>query len=180
MKKFNVAGMHVLNFRQPKVLIIFMPIAAIILISIGLLFNSFNSDLGIKAISIQEAAEAVDKIGAVIENEKVVDDGIEYNILISNNSNYMIYELSLALSYPIKMANGNISNKERIEAELKVDSIESGSYEIVKVFVPSTYSSKNNLDVEGLEVNLDGYLNEVKDQNKFSLAGAIDAGEASD
>jgi len=169
---------NVLNFRQPKFYIIFITIVVIILISIGLLFNPLNGDLGGKSMNVQEAAEAINKIGAVIENEEEVDDGIVYDILISNNSRYMIYELSLALSYPIKRANGSISNKERIEAELKVESIESGSYEIVKVFVPSTYYLKENLDVEHLEVNLDGYLNEVTDHNKFSLSGPISSREA--
>lgn len=175
MKSSDLKRMHILNFRQPIVFIIFITIVAIMLFSIGVLFNPFSGDQGVKGISVQEAAQAVDQIGAEIENEKVVNDGIEYNIRISNNSNYLVYDLNLALSYPLKIGNGSISNNDRIGAELKVESIESGSYEIVKVFVPSAYFLKDNMDGESLEVNLDGYLNEVKEQNKFSLSGAIDS-----
>ncbi len=170
---------NVLNFRQPKFYIIFITIVAVILISIGLLFNPSNGDHDANAISVQEAAQAVDQIVAVIESEKVVTNGIEYDILVSNESDYSIYKIRLALSYPLKIANGSRSNKDRVYAERMVEHLESGSFEVVKVFVPATYSSKDILDVESLEVNLDGYLNEVNEQNKFSLSGAVKNKEAS-
>ncbi len=55
-----------------------------------------------------------------------------------------------------------------------VEHLEPDSIEVVKVFVPGTYSSKDFLDVESMEVNLDVYLYEVKEQNRFTLSGAID------
>jgi len=58
--------------------------------------------------------------------------------------------------------------------ERMVEHIEPVSFEVVKVFVPGTYSSKDILDVESMEVNLDVYLYEVKAQNRFTLSGAID------
>lgn len=55
-----------------------------------------------------------------------------------------------------------------------VEHLEPDLIEVVKVFVPGTYSSKDFLDVESMEVNLDVYLYEVKEQNRFTLSGAID------
>jgi len=124
---------NVLNFRQPKFYIIFITIAAVILISIGLLFNPSNGDHDANAISVQEAAQAVDQIVAVIESEKVVSNGIEYDILVLNESNYSIDKVNLALSYPLKIANGSRSNKDKVYAERMVEHVESGSFEVVKV-----------------------------------------------
>ena len=169
---------NILNLRPPKFYVIAIAILIVLLVSIGLLSNPINDDLDEQILSGADMAEAVDLIGTVIISEVEVADGKEYEILLTNDSSYTIYELKIALSYPIIITNGHRSNKDSIEADEVVKRVESGSSDIVTVFIPTAYYYEKNYDTGNLEIELTGYLDEVVSIKQFGKIGKIGKIEA--
>jgi hypothetical protein len=133
--------------------------------------EEISSENSLNATDIEIAMDEI-KAEVVSINEAV--NGLDYEIIVTNNSSYAVYDLSLALSYPLIIPNGSMTNFDEIEADHIVEKMESGSYEIVNVFIPTDYAYGKNVDSGKPEVHLLGYIGESKETNKIEYIGRIE------
>lgn len=83
--------------------------------------------------------------------------------------------LKYHLSHPLYTLNGSMSNKEAIEADHVVTSVEPNSNEIITIFIPTSYHYGKNLETESLEVEIVGYFDDTSDvKSRFSILGKIE------
>ncbi len=159
---------NIIRFNKPKAYITVVAVLIITVVSIGLLVNPKNSP---NAIDIEIAMDEI-KAEVVSINEAV--NGLDYEIIVINNSSYAVYNLSLKLSYPIINSNGSMTNFDEIEADHIIEKMESGSYELVRVFMPTDYAYGKNVDSGKPEVHLLGYIGESKETNRIEYIGRIE------
>ncbi len=126
-------------------------------------------------LSGEEASIAVDQITIQKLDERTSEEGIEYSFLIANGSDYTVREMSVGFSYPIKTNNGTKSNKDQIKSTDGLDVFKPGAELTIIIFVPEAYYSGRNYDMEEPEIQIEGYLNSVKELNKFGKWGSLEA-----
>jgi beta-lactamase regulating signal transducer with metallopeptidase domain len=158
---------NIIKFHKPKAYILAIVLLIITVVSIGLLVNPKNS------LNERDIRIAMDEIKAEIMSINEADNGLGYEIIVTNNSSYTVYDLNLTLSYPIIIPNGSMTNLDGIEADHIIEKMESGSSEIVNVFIPSDYAYDKNVDTEKPEVHLLGYIGELKDTIRIEYIGRI-------
>ncbi|HKL10381.1 MAG TPA: M56 family metallopeptidase [Clostridia bacterium] len=159
---------NIIRFNKPKAYIIAIALIIITVVSIGLLVNPKNS------LSERDIRIATDEIKAEVMSINEDINGLDYEIIVTNNSSYTVYDLNLTLSYPIIIPNGSMTNLDGIEADHIIEKMESGSYELVRVFIPTDYSHGKNVDNKKPEVHFRGYIGELKDTNRIEYIGRIE------
>ena len=159
---------NIIRFNKPKAYIIVVALLIITVVSIGLLVNPKN------ALNVRDIRIAMDEIKAEVMSINEADNGLDYEIIVTNNSSYTVYDLNLTLSYPIIIPNGSMTNLNGIEADHIIEKMESGSSEVVNVFIQADYSYGKNVDNENPEVHLLGYIGELKDTSRIEYIGRIE------
>ena len=124
-----------------------------------------GSDSGKSNLSLEE----LEKIKISIKNEQVINGGDhQYLIEIENKSKYPLLEGTLFLSHEIKVTNGIKGNPFKMVVEIN-KKIPSGKSFTVESEVPSSVFDQSKVDVNGLTIELKGYLKEISPQSSINI-----------
>lgn len=97
-----------------------------------------------------------------------VDGNLLYNFTIKNNSSYSIKQNAIYFSYNIKTKNGVKSNPFKIEAKGNKIEVKPKENVTVSVVVPKDVElPKDSWDIEHPNLEMKGFLKEVKKENHF-------------
>lgn len=110
----------------------------------------------------------IDKIKVEIVNVSNLPEGRGYSIKLKNGSRYTIKQNNVYLGFPIKKPNGYSSNNFKVEATGNRLNIKPGEEFTLNAFAPiEEYKGNSLLDIENPQIEISGYINEVKDLNHF-------------
>ena len=118
----------------------------------------------------EEISKEVDKIDITLIDKTDLPQGRAYSLELKNKSSYLIKQNSVYLSFPIisKDGNGYIGNPCKVEASNNKLDISPEEEVILNVFVPiENYINNASLDIERPQIELKGYLSEVKKEYHF-------------
>ena len=118
--------------------------------------------------------EEMDKIKVEVVSRSELPDGTAYSIKLSNGSPFLIKQNNVYISYPFRTGNNGTSlNKAKIEAEGNKIDIRSGDEVILNAFIPVGIFDSNKVDLSILQYEIKGFIEEVKDINKFARLGDV-------
>jgi hypothetical protein len=101
--------------------------------------------------------------------------GIAYSFKLKNLSEHTIKQNNIYLSYPIKTTNGSKGNDFKVEAKNNKLDIKPNEEVIITVFTPKEeYEGNEKLDIKHFNIELVGYIDEIKEKNRFQKYGGID------
>jgi hypothetical protein len=139
------------------------------------IFTSLLSVLTACNSELKVSSNDIDQIKLELTNKSSMPGGIAYTIKLKNLSKFTIAQNTIYLSYPIKTSNGTKGNEFKIEAKNNKLNIKSKEEIIVNVFAPSEETEGNNkLDVENFNIEIIGYIEEVKEGRRFQKSGGIE------
>lgn len=107
--------------------------------------------------------------------EQKLDKGISYEIKLINNSNAVLKQNNVYVYYPIeKRENVYGNNPYKVEAEGNKLDIKPGEKVTLNVFMPlQGIQNQSNIETKKPVIQLKGYLNEVNNENRFSIGGDL-------
>ncbi|QGQ97674.1 hypothetical protein EHS13_23670 [Paenibacillus psychroresistens] len=116
----------------------------------------------------------IDNIKLELVNISKLPQGTSYAIKLKNGSKHIIKQNVVYLSYPIKQPNGQTGNKFKIEANGNKLDIKPNEVITLNVFAPiQEYENNNNLIIENPNVEIKGFIDEVKAENQFNKGGGV-------
>jgi hypothetical protein len=111
----------------------------------------------------------LDKIKLELVNHSTSPVGNSYAIKLTNGSKHVIKQNVVYLSYSIKLPTGQMGNKFKIEATGNKLDIKPNEVINLNVFAPiQEYENNKNLVIDTPDVQILGYLDEVKAENQFN------------
>lgn len=143
---------------------------------IGLLFTVVLLVLTISGCSNKVTHEDIDNIKIEVIRESVLPEGISYALKLKNESNEIIVQNNVYVSYPITNADGtqHRSSNWKVEAKGNELNIEPGQEVSLTVFMEAEYYKYNKLiDIGRPNIEVIGYLNKLKPDNQFQIAGSV-------
>jgi len=107
--------------------------------------------------------------------EQKLDKGISYEIKLINNSNEVLKQNNVYVYYPIeKRENVYGNNPYKVEAEGNKLDIKPGEKVTLNVFMPlQGIPNQSNIETKKPVIQLKGYLDEVNNENRFSIGGDL-------
>lgn len=117
----------------------------------------------------------IEKVKLELVEKETLKEGISYSIKLMNESDYVIKQNNVFVSFPIK--NGESAykgNKYKVEANGNKLDIQPGENITLHVFMP--YEGLGDKSVFGLDnphVQLIGFMNAVDGENQFSTGGDL-------
>ena len=107
--------------------------------------------------------------------EQKLDKGISYEIKLINNSNAVLKQNNVYVYYPIeKRENVYGNNPYKVEAEGNKLDIKPGEKVTLNVFMPLLgIQDQSNIETKKPVIQLKGYLDEVNNENRFSIGGDL-------
>ncbi|KQU25083.1 hypothetical protein [Priestia megaterium] len=107
--------------------------------------------------------------------EQKLDKGISYEIKLINNSNAVLKQNNVYVYYPIeKRENVYGNNPYKVEAEGNKLDIKPGEKVTLNVFMPlQGIQNQSNIETKKPVIQLKGYLDEVNNENRFSIGGDL-------
>ncbi|WP_059053893.1 hypothetical protein [Paenibacillus senegalimassiliensis] len=123
-------------------------------------------------------SDVVDHVQLEIVERKEDHRGITYTLILKNNSDQIIKQNNVFLSYPIKTSTGTRSNEFKIEAENNKLNIKPKEEVLLSVFAPrEMYESNIHIDINEPNIKIEGFINEVNQENEFFKGGGFKAME---
>ena len=120
--------------------------------------------------------EDIEQIKIELISKSNLPNGIAYTLKLKNHSKFTIAQNNVFISYPIKTSNGSRGNEFKIVAKNNKLKIESGEEVVLSSFAPvEEYENNKNLDIDNLDIEIIGYVDEVKEARRFQRYGGIDA-----
>lgn len=96
-------------------------------------------------------------------------NGLIYTIKLSNQTDLLIKQNNVYLSFPIKTESGSKGNEFKIEAKNNKLNIKPGEEVLLTVFAPKEmYEGNPSIEVENPTIEINGYFNEVEEQSRFA------------
>jgi len=119
--------------------------------------------------------ESYSDIKLELIKEQKLDKGISYKIKLINNSNAVLKQNNVYVYYPIEKREkvyGN--NPYKVEAEGNKLDIKPGEKVTLNVFMPLLgIQDQSNIETKKPVIQLKGYLDEVNNENRFSIGGDL-------
>ncbi|MFC4600842.1 hypothetical protein [Cohnella hongkongensis] len=110
----------------------------------------------------------------IIEKSKM-PNGITYSMKLKNLSKFTIAQNNVYISYPIKTSAGSKGNEFKIEAKNNRLQIEPDEEIFLSAFAPiENYEENQKLDTENFNLEIIGYIEEVKETRRFQKIGGIE------
>ncbi|WP_100372044.1 hypothetical protein [Bacillus sp. FJAT-45037] len=130
--------------------------------------------LGLLLVGCNEVAtislEDMEKVEMELINAEEEEDGIHYQIQLTNDSDHVIEYYNMYVGYSIKLEDGRKESPYKIEVTPNELSIQPGEEVLLTVFAPyEGLAGEDTLDFNQLEVKLVGYFNEVSGETMFSM-----------
>lgn len=116
----------------------------------------------------------VDKITLDLVSTQKLPQGYSYIIKLTNGSSHVIKQNDVYLSYPTKVANGEMANTFKVEANGNKLDIQPKDEFNLTVFVPvQSYVDYDKLQVDHPYAEIKGYLDTVSPETLFNSSGSI-------
>ena len=116
--------------------------------------------------------DSIKDIKIEIINENIMPSGIGYSLKLINESEHVIVQNSVYVSFPITNADRSQSNMNKCKVEASGNKLflSPGESVILNVFVQSeNYEGNNFLRIEDPQIQIIGYFNELSDNNRFGI-----------
>ena len=148
------------NFRIPLFLFILL---------IFLIVISCNNDEEVKPHDI-------DNIRLELVEQKEDLNGMIYTLRIENNSNHVIIQNNVYVSFPILIENGTRSNEFKVEAKNNKLNIKPKEEVLLTAFATKEmYEGISKIDITDPNIEINGYVDEVTELNHFHKGGGYKA-----
>lgn len=140
----------------------------IFLLTFVLLAGCVNEKAAISTIDLE-------KIKLVLIKKQTLKEGIIYSIKLINDSDFVIRQNNVFVSFPIKVSQGAYKgNKYKVEAEGNKLDIQPGEKVTLDVFMPfEGIGDKSLLGIDNPSIQLIGYLDSIDNKHKFSIGGDL-------
>jgi uncharacterized protein YpmS len=109
----------------------------------------------------------IDKITVKITKTSKLATGIGYAIELENGSRNLLKQNTVYLGYRLKTKNGFRHNDFKVEVKGNKVDIKPNEKVILNVFVSKEYIDMSALEIDKPNLEINGYLNEVKAENHF-------------
>ena len=120
-------------------------------------------------------SKILDKIEIKVLSVSKLPEGNGYSLKLINSSPYLIKQNSVYISYPIKNGNGLSLNKCKVEANGNKLDIKPKEEVILNVLMNNeNFQDNKMLDTENPDIQIEGYINEVKEINHFEKSGSFE------
>lgn len=115
------------------------------------------------------------KIKLELVEQENLEDGISYSIKLINNSDYVIKQNNVYVSFPIKQDERFYKgNDYKVEADGNKLDIQPGENITLRVFMPFRgIVDKTLVETDNPNIQLMGYLQTVDKKNYFTVGGAL-------
>lgn len=139
--------------------------------------------IGCSTNTISENAESPDfdileMIKIEVIEESILPDGVGYAMTLKNESEYVIVQNNVYISYPIANADRTQfkTSKWKVETVGNETNIGSGNEVTLSIFMPNEYYKDNeNICPDMPEIEIQGYINKLDAMNRFTFIGSINA-----
>lgn len=122
----------------------------------------------------------LEKIKITVQKEEEINEGDHlYLIEVENNTKYPLLEGTLSLSHDIKIPNGLKGNPLKVTVDIN-EEIPPGQAAMVESEVPSSIFDQSKVDVNGITIELRGYLEEISPQSMISMLKSNSVVEGTD
>jgi hypothetical protein len=126
--------------------------------------------------AIQVKSADIDQIKLELINQSRMPDGIAYTLKLKNLSKFTIAQNNIYVTYPIKTSNGSKGNEFKIEAKNNKLQIKPNEEIILNAIAPiEEIEGNQKLDVENFNIEIIGYIDEVKESRRFQKSGGIES-----
>jgi hypothetical protein len=117
----------------------------------------------------------MDQIKIELIEKSEMPNGIAYTLKLKNLSKFTIAQNNVYISYPIKTSTGSRSNQYKIEAKNNRLQIEPNEEVTLNVLAPiEGFGENQTLDTENFNVEIVGYIGEVKETRRFQKIGGLE------
>ncbi|WP_370049025.1 hypothetical protein [Lysinibacillus sp. RC79] len=118
---------------------------------------------------------AIQKVKLELIEKETLKEGISYSIKLINDSDYVIKQNNVFVSFMIKEGeNAYKGNEYKVEARGNKLDIQPGEKVILNVFMPfEGMGDKSLLGIDNPSIQLNGYMETVDDKHHFSTGGAL-------
>ncbi|MEK4425498.1 hypothetical protein [Solibacillus sp. FSL K6-1523] len=123
----------------------------------------------------QITVEDMEKIKLELIEQETSENGISYSIKLLNDSDYVIKQNNVFISFPIKQGeNSYKGNVYKVQASGNKLNIEPGENIVLHVFTPfEGMGDKELLGTNNPHIQMIGYLQTVDEANQFSIGGSL-------
>ncbi|UWG95426.1 hypothetical protein LPY66_10845 [Dehalobacter sp. DCM] len=127
---------------------------------------------GCSTNTVSRSPEELDKITLKVMTKSQLPEGIGYSIKLTNGSPFVIKQNNVYIGYIYRIGdNSNSFTEAKIEAEGNKLDIAPGEEVILNAFIPEGIYNSDKVDLSVLRYEIKGYIDEVKDNNKFARLG---------
>jgi hypothetical protein len=124
---------------------------------------------------VQVKSTDIDQIKLELIDQSSMPGGTVYTLKLKNLSKFTIAQNNIYISYPIKTSNGSKGNEFKIEAKNNKLRIKPNEEIILTVNAPiEEIEGNQKLDIENFNVEIIGYIDEVKETKRFQKSGGIE------
>ncbi|OXS59765.1 hypothetical protein B1A99_09480 [Cohnella sp. CIP 111063] len=117
----------------------------------------------------------MDQIKIELIEKSEMPYGIAYTFKLKNLSKFTIAQNNVYISYPIKTSTGSRSNEYKIEAKNNRLQIDPNEEVTLNAFAPiEGFGENQTLDTENFNVEIVGYIEEVKETRRFQKIGGLE------
>lgn len=117
----------------------------------------------------------MEKVNLELIEQKTLEEGISYSIKLINDSDYVIKQNNVFVSFPIKKDESAYKgNDYKVEAKGNKLDIQPGENITLNVFMPfEGIGDKSLLGIDNPSIQLMGYMETVDDKHQFSIGGDL-------
>ncbi|MFF2176442.1 hypothetical protein ACFVT8_08290 [Lysinibacillus sp. NPDC058147] len=117
----------------------------------------------------------VKKIKLELIKKETLKEGISYSIKLINDSDYVIKQNNVLVSFPIKRGeSGYKENEYKVEADGNKLDIQPGEKVTLNVFMPfEGMGDKTLLGIDNPSIKLKGYMETVDAKHQFTMGGDL-------
>lgn len=117
----------------------------------------------------------VKKVKLELLKKETLEEGISYSIKLINDSDYVIKQNSVLVSFPIKQGeSGYKENKYKVEANGNKLDIQPGEKVTLNVFMPfEGMGDQSLLGIDNPSIKLKGYMETVDAKHQFTTGGDL-------
>ncbi|MFJ7667394.1 hypothetical protein ACIQXI_09805 [Lysinibacillus sp. NPDC097195] len=117
----------------------------------------------------------IEKIKLALIKTETLENGISYTINLKNDSDFVIKQNNVFVSFPIKLGESGLKdNKYTVEAEGNKLDIQPGEEITLHVLMPfEGIGDQSVLGIDNPNIQLKGYIETVDNEHQFSTGGSL-------
>jgi len=123
----------------------------------------------------QVKSSDIDQIKIELIEKSEMPSGIAYTFKLKNLSKFTIAQNNVYISYPIKTLTGSKGNEFKIKTKNNRLQIKTNEEVVLIAFAPiEGFGENETLDTENFNVEIVGYIEEVKETRRFQKSGGVE------